>query len=181
MDQHKIGKIISQKRKEKGMTQEQLGECLKTTGKTISRWETGKYMPDISLLIPISEILEISLEELLSGEENNHDTSKLIIEYSEKESKLKQKILTLECYVYLSLLIIQYMFFKNTSAFDLLTFAIPTIVVFIYHRYRITTNIICFSYSLLLYLNFNFSLFIYIIIISFGVIIDCLKKNRFKK
>lgn len=67
MDTKKIGKFISENRKRKGLTQEQLGELLGVTNKTISRWENGNYMPDLSLLIPLSETLNISLNELLNG------------------------------------------------------------------------------------------------------------------
>ena len=48
------------------MTQEQLGECLGVTNKTVSRWETGKYMPDIDKLQELSAILGISINELLA-------------------------------------------------------------------------------------------------------------------
>lgn len=68
MDQQKIGNFIAELRKEKGLTQEQLGEKLHVSQRTISRWETGKNMPDISLLSVLCEILEISLAELLKGE-----------------------------------------------------------------------------------------------------------------
>ncbi|MCI9365377.1 MAG: helix-turn-helix domain-containing protein [Clostridia bacterium] len=68
MDVKKIGEFISKNRKLKGLTQEQLGEKLGVSNKTISRWENGNYMPDLSLLKPLSEELGISLNELLSGE-----------------------------------------------------------------------------------------------------------------
>ena len=68
MDQEKIGKFICTMRKHQGMTQEQLGECLGVTNKTVSRWETGKYMPDIDKLQELSAILGISINELLAGE-----------------------------------------------------------------------------------------------------------------
>ena len=54
MDTKRIGKFISENRKRKGLTQEQLGELLGVTNKTISRWENGNYMPDLSLLVPLS-------------------------------------------------------------------------------------------------------------------------------
>ena len=69
MDIVKIGRFIAEKRKEKHFTQEQLAEKLCVTSKTISKWENGNYMPDISLLQPISEELGVTLNELLSGEE----------------------------------------------------------------------------------------------------------------
>ena len=70
MDTLKIGKFIAKMRKEKKMTQEDLARLLGVTNKTISRWENGNYMPDLSLLKPLSEALDISLNELLSGEKD---------------------------------------------------------------------------------------------------------------
>ncbi len=69
MDNKKIGAFIAKNRKKKGLTQEQLGEKLGVSNKTISRWENGNYMPDLSLLQPLSRELGISLNELLTGEE----------------------------------------------------------------------------------------------------------------
>lgn len=67
MNQEEIGKFIFVLRKEKNMTQEQFGECLGVSQRTVSRWETGKNMPDISMLQPISELLGCSVTELLQG------------------------------------------------------------------------------------------------------------------
>ena len=68
MDQIKVGNFIASMRKERGLTQEGLGEKLGVTNKTISRWETGKYMPDIDKLQELSSCLGGSVNELLSGE-----------------------------------------------------------------------------------------------------------------
>ena len=68
MDQMKIGKFIAALRKETGMTQEQLGEKLGVTNKTVSRWENGNYMPDVEMLSLLSEEFDISINELISGE-----------------------------------------------------------------------------------------------------------------
>lgn len=68
MDQNKIGRFICDMRKQRGMTQEQLGETLGVTNKTVSRWETGKYMPDIDKLQELSAVLGISINELLAEE-----------------------------------------------------------------------------------------------------------------
>lgn len=81
MDSKKIGAFIAAKRKKKGLTQEQLGAKLGVSNKTISRWENGNYMPDLSLLEPLSKELEISLNELLSGEDIEKEK---VIEYSEQ-------------------------------------------------------------------------------------------------
>ena len=81
MDSKKIGAFIALNRKAKGLTQEQLGERLGVSNKTISRWENGNYMPDLSLLEPLSKELGITLNELLAGEKIEEEK---VIEYSEK-------------------------------------------------------------------------------------------------
>ena len=99
MDLDKIGKFIALNRKNKGLTQEQLAEKLGVTNKTVSRWETGKYMPDLSLLKPLSEELGITLNELLSGEkieeqkivENMEKNIINTIDYSNKKVENEHK------------------------------------------------------------------------------------------
>ena len=81
MGNKKIGSFIAERRKKKGLTQEELGEKLGVSNKTISRWENGNYMPDLSLLEPLSKELEISFNELLAGEIIAEDKT---VEYSEQ-------------------------------------------------------------------------------------------------
>ena len=71
MNQGKIGELIGEIRKEKGMKQSELAELLGVTSKTVSRWETGKYMPDLSLFVDISEKLGITLNELIRWRKDN--------------------------------------------------------------------------------------------------------------
>ena len=68
MNQIEIGKFISKRRKEAGLTQSQLAEQLGITDKAVSKWETGHSMPDVSLFAPLCKILCISLNELIAGE-----------------------------------------------------------------------------------------------------------------
>jgi transcriptional regulator with XRE-family HTH domain len=68
MDQVKIGRFIAKERKAKGYTQRQLSEILGISDKTISKWECGNGFPEVSLLLPLCEELEISVNELLTGE-----------------------------------------------------------------------------------------------------------------
>lgn len=68
MDQIKIGQFIARMRKEKNLTQRQLADILDISDKTISKWETGNGLPDVSLMMPLCEVLTISVNELLSGE-----------------------------------------------------------------------------------------------------------------
>ena len=68
MDQIKIGRFIADERKRKGYTQKQLSEKLGISDKTISKWERGNGFPEVSLLLPLCDELEITVNELLSGE-----------------------------------------------------------------------------------------------------------------
>lgn len=68
MNQAEIGKFIAERRKEKKLTQAQLAEKLNITDRAVSKWETGKSMPDSSIMLELCEILGITVNELLSGE-----------------------------------------------------------------------------------------------------------------
>lgn len=69
MDQIAIGRYIVRKRKERNLTQEQLSEQLGVSNKTISKWENGKCMPDYSLIQKLCEALDVTLPELMDGED----------------------------------------------------------------------------------------------------------------
>lgn len=73
MNQERIGKFIATCRKEKKITQSELAEILGVTDRSVSNWETGKNMPDLSLFKPLCEILGITINELLSGEKLSKD------------------------------------------------------------------------------------------------------------
>ncbi|MCM1569508.1 MAG: helix-turn-helix domain-containing protein [Roseburia sp.] len=68
MNQDEIGKFIASCRKEKGLTQMQLAEQLNITNRAVSKWETGKSIPDVSIMMELCDILGITINELLSGE-----------------------------------------------------------------------------------------------------------------
>lgn len=68
MDQKKIGEFISVLRKERGMTQQQLADAIGVSNKTISKWECGKGMPELALMLPLCDVLQINMNELLAGE-----------------------------------------------------------------------------------------------------------------
>ena len=76
MNQIKIGKFIASCRKEQGMTQANLAEKLGITDRAVSKWENGKSMPDSGIMLELCELLEINVNELLSGEKidmNNYE------------------------------------------------------------------------------------------------------------
>ena len=86
MDQKKIGSFLKELRKEKGITQEEFAEKLNVSGRTVSRWETGANMPDISLLVEISEFFDISIPEIINGERKSETMNEEIKEVADKLS-----------------------------------------------------------------------------------------------
>ena len=82
MNQLATGKFISQKRKEKNLTQAQLAEKLGVSNKTISKWETGKCMPDYSVIEVLCEELDITIAELMDGEEGEQKSIRV---YDDKQ------------------------------------------------------------------------------------------------
>lgn len=73
MDQIKIGKFIAQTRKEQNLTQRQLADALLISDKTVSKWECGKGLPEVSLMLPLCDVLHITVNELLTGEKVSDD------------------------------------------------------------------------------------------------------------
>ncbi len=68
MDTTMIGKFLAELRKERNLTQEQLGEQIGVSNKTVSRWETGNYLPPVDALLELSRLYHISINEILSGQ-----------------------------------------------------------------------------------------------------------------
>lgn len=112
MDNAKTGTLIRELRKEKGMTQKALAEQLHITDRAVSKWERGLCAPDISLLEPLTKILDISIAELIEGKRAEHlehievveESTKLIIAYSQNEiahkvgkSKRKHLLIAIVC------------------------------------------------------------------------------------
>ncbi len=109
MDQRLTGQFIAKMRKEKGFTQAELAETLMISDKTVSKWETGKGLPEVSLMLPLCEQLGISVNELLSGQklspteyQKKAEDNLMNLMQERKENKRK---LILECIiVFLTLL-----------------------------------------------------------------------------
>ena len=95
MNQKKTGEFLKQLRKEKNLTQEQLAEKFLVSGRTVSRWETGSNMPDLSVLVELADFYDVDIREIIDGERKSEnmdkelkDTVLKIAEYS-NEDKLK--------------------------------------------------------------------------------------------
>ena len=93
MDQIKIGAFLKTLRKEKNLTQEQAAEQLGVSNRTVSRWETGTNMPDISLLVEIAELYGVSIPELIDGERKSENMNEEVKEVVSKMSEEKTTIL----------------------------------------------------------------------------------------
>ena len=101
MDQVKIGKFIAECRKKENMTQMQLAEKLNITDRAVSKWETGRAMPDSSIMLELCDALKISVNDLLSGEvvtmeQNQRDMEKKLIELMKQKEESDRQLLRLE-------------------------------------------------------------------------------------
>ena len=100
MNQQKIGEFLKHLRNDKGLTQEQLAEHFYVSSRTVSRWETGRNMPDVEMLIELADFYDVEIREIIDGErksENmdneNKETLKKVAEYADAEkAKLKKKV-----------------------------------------------------------------------------------------
>ena len=98
MNQKKVGLFLKTLRKEKNITQEVLAETLNVSSRTVSRWETGSNMPDISLLVELSEFYQVSIPEIINGERKSEkmnqetkDTAIKMAEYSKNELNTERR------------------------------------------------------------------------------------------
>lgn len=91
MDNNKIGKFIAQLRKEKNLTQQQLGEKLFVTDKAVSKWERGISLPDISIIESLARILDVDVSELLHGEKGNKEKINVQEEVNKVLEKMKKE------------------------------------------------------------------------------------------
>ena len=92
MEQQKIGSFLKELRKEQNLTQEQFAEQLDVSGRSVSRWETGINMPDISLLVEIAEFYDVSISEIIDGERKSGKMNEEVKETALKLSDYTETI-----------------------------------------------------------------------------------------
>lgn len=164
MDQEKIGKFLKEERKNKKLSQEELGELLGVSNRSISKWETGVSLPDISLFKPLCEVLDISYNELLSGERLNktnyqerlEDNLSNVISYaSKKDNKFNDALILL---MVLSTFLSIYFINVNNKVWIPLSFIAIIILIYI-----LRNNII--KYSLMLFEKIKNNTYIFNILI----------------
>lgn len=135
MDKIKIGQFIAKCRKEQKLTQEQLGEKLEISKNAVSKWERGICLMDMSLLKPLSEILEVSVIDILSGEK---------VEENKIKEKAEENLISLS----------EFNHYESVTKATIFLLIVTTILII----YSIIKNIECFGYSTLL---FGFSAAVY--------------------
>lgn len=142
MDTNATGRFIAELRKQKGYTQKELAEKLMVTDKAISRWETGKGLPDTSLLKPLGDILGVSVGELLSGKiieetEMKGQTDKIILDSLNYSKRMLANIISVILFIIGITLIISPLFLASQSYVWILGIVIVAItILYIYIRKR---------------------------------------------
>ena len=95
MDQKKVGSFLRELRKEKQLTQEQLAERFGVTNRSVSRWETGSNMPDLSILVELADFYDVDIRDIIDGERKGEDVNneekerlQLVADYAENEKNI---------------------------------------------------------------------------------------------
>ena len=104
MDQIKIGGFIQEKRRSAGLTQSELGERLGITDRAVSKWENGRAMPDSSLMLPLCDILKITVNDLLCGEvvtmdKYNKELENNLLEMIKQKEQADKRLLSVEVFI----------------------------------------------------------------------------------
>ena len=111
MNQEKIGKFIAECRKQEGLTQMQLAERLNVTDRAVSKWETGRAMPDSSIMLDLCNVLKISIGDLFNGgklsmENKKEELEKELLQMLKKKEEADKRLLRLEVVVGVTMFII---------------------------------------------------------------------------
>ena len=142
MDQIKIGRFIAERRKMQNLTQAQLAEKLNITDRAISKWETGRSLPDSTIMLELCDILQISIIDLFNGEvvimnEQNERLEKMLLEMTAEKEKADKQLLRIEIFIgvlgiaiFLGLCAVS-VFVKMDSWLRAVLVAIGVIIVFI--------------------------------------------------
>ena len=156
MDQQKIGEFLRELRKEKGLTQEELGEKFYVTSRTVSRWETGVSMPDLTILVELADFYDVDIRELINGERESEnmdketkDTLLKVAEYANaytdekvEKAKRKSKNVLLTTIPICTVALILYMLFKGETK-GILYDAVPHYINSIFSWISLSLMLLC--------------------------------------
>ena len=129
MDLVKTGKFLQLLRKENGFTQEELAEKLNVSRRTVSRWETGTNMPDLDILMELSDLYEVDLRDILSGERKsermNEELKETVLQVADYSNEEKTRLLRRMHWLFIAgligfatFLVITYLGLDKTSPYE---------------------------------------------------------------
>ena len=144
MNQEKIGKFIAQKRKSKKLTQEQLAEKLGVSTNAVSKWERGLCLMDMSLLKPLSKILDVTINEILSGEEIKQEdiinkTDENIVKLTELYD-LKSSKIGVDVFTFATLILLIYYGKKDMNCLGFAMIWFIYRMTYSYNKYKYTKD-----------------------------------------
>lgn len=119
MNQQKMGEFLKRLRKDKGLTQEQLAELFAVSTRTVSRWETGRNIPDVDMLLALADFYNVDVGEIICGERKpveTRDAMRIVSEYAaEKEKKTQSSLMYVALGTAITLLICSALFANGTA------------------------------------------------------------------
>ena len=129
MDIVKTGRFLQELRKEKRLTQEQIAEQMGVARRTVSRWETGSNMPDLDILLELSDLYEVDLQEILSGERKseqmNQELKETVLQVADYSNEEKTRLLHRMHWLFMAglagfvmFLVITLLGLENTSPYE---------------------------------------------------------------
>ncbi len=141
MDQQKVGSFLKELRREKGLTQEQLAEEFHTTNRSVSRWENGRNMPDISLLVELADFYDVDVRELIDGERKSEMMNEEVREVASKMAdyavEQKSKLLIwVRCISLAGVILMAFILGLQTFGYE------PGVVSFICYALSVVTFIV---------------------------------------
>lgn len=150
MDQIQIGKFIAEKRKEQGLTQLQLAERLGITDRAVSKWETGKSLPDASIMLALCAILKITVNDLLNGEVvtmENYDKNveKTLLEMVKQKEQADKRLLKMEIVIGVVSLLFMFAMIAVGIAFAKLGY--PTWIFFVLFGVGLVQFLVAMSFA----------------------------------
>ena len=135
MDQVKIGKFIAECRKKTNLTQMQLAEKLNITDRAISKWETGKSLPDSSIMLELCDILGISVNDLLCGEivtmaNYNKELENNLLEIIKQKEQADKRLLSIEVFIGITAIIVLFALIFVAAFIQMETWLRISLIVF---------------------------------------------------
>ena len=135
MDQVKIGKFIADCRKKTNLTQMQLAEKLNITDRAISKWETGKSLPDSSIMLELCDILGISVNDLLCGEivtmaNYNKELENNLLEIIKQKEQAEKRLLSIEVFIGITAIIVLFALIFVAAFIQMETWLRISLIVF---------------------------------------------------